>query len=293
MEQESFKMEGVQVTVECDAPVDVNEIREFVKGRVEFLDVRASVKYLQALSVLAEEVEKRKVDFVAYAQSFNELQAYKNTKLDGCPTTEKTIIDYEFRDKFLVVHKPRITLKIVEKDKPLLTLLESYRLLGFNLKNETTRTVLQRCITRERHGLGHSSFSTPEDVLAYCRKWDLSQDREVVEDFRSILTEVINSIETTTEGAEELKADVRKFVDSRADDFKKYSQDPLVSPSGHVVPSEIQSTHLAMELAEIAEEVVDVARLKVVEPTGPSIWERMKAVVQPHQGGVGFDDKVV
>jgi hypothetical protein len=90
MTEQEFKINDVEVTVSCDVQVNVNEIQEFLRGRVELQDINASAKYFGALNLLGEEVEKRKIDFVAYAQSFNELQKYKEQKLDNSPTTEKS-----------------------------------------------------------------------------------------------------------------------------------------------------------------------------------------------------------
>jgi hypothetical protein len=205
----------------------------------------------------------------------------------------KNLIDFEFTDKFLVVHKPRITPKISFEDKPLLTFIEAYRTLGFNLKDENTILVLNRCITREKHGIGHSPFEKPEDIVKYCQRWDLRRDRETVEDLRAILTQVLDSIETVTEGGEELKVEIKRFIESSADGFRKRSADPLLTPSGQWLLQKLWIHTLHSYYKKLPRKLWMWQGYRSRKHHNQAFWERVRGVIQPHRGAVGFDDGIV
>jgi hypothetical protein len=269
MPTESFVMDGVEVTAECGTGFDLNDLKASLKGRVEFQDMVSSNKYLKALSILVGEVEKKKLDFPKYAKNFAELMTFKDQKLDGAPSLQKTV-DAEYQeDRFLKKYKLLIVLKTTIQEKALPTYVAAYRALGFNLNDETTVTILGRFATHENRQ-GPPTFTTPESVVEYCKRWDLRRDRENVQDLANTLTQVLNSKQTTTEGGEEFKVNVRRFIKSEVDDFQKRSADPFMLPSGHMGSNEIADTHLAATLNDIAEEAHSMKW-----PQGSSIWDRV------------------
>jgi len=270
---EKFTMDGVEVTVECGTPVDLDGLKNSLRGRVEFYDMVSSDKYLRAVGVLAGEVAAKRLDFCEYAKNLGELMAFKDQKLDGGPSSAKTVdCEYE-EDRFRRKYKLTIALKATAEEKPLPTYVTAYRALGFDLNNETTVTILGRFAVRESRR-GPPTFTTPESVVAYLRKWDLSKDREAVKELADKLAQVLASAApTTTEGGEEFKANVRRHIESEADGFQKRSADPFMMASGHMGTTEISDTHLAMTLNDIAEEVRDMEW-----PQGSSVWAKVSGV---------------
>ena len=255
-------MDGVEVTAECGTAFDLNGLKSSLRDRVEFYDMRNSGRYLKAVSALAGEIAAKKLDFCKYAKNLAELMTFKDQTLDGGPSSQKTIdADYE-EDRFLKKYKLTITLKTTVQEKPLPTYVAAYRALGFNLNDETTVTVLGRFVTHASRE-GPPTFTTPESVVEYCKRWDLRTDRENVQDLANALTRVLDSKRTATEGGEEFKSNVRRFIESEAGDFQKRSADPFMPPSGYMGATEIADTHLAITLGDIAEEARDIARARL------------------------------
>jgi len=286
---EKFKIGDVHGEVACDVPVNLGEVKEFVKGRVEFSNVRDSIEYIKVRNLLAKEAENRKVDFVGYTYGLMELSAYKHVTLGGEIATENMIHDYEFTDKFAATHHATITLKTELIPEPLLTRIEVYRRLGFNLKDERTVRCLKRRINKDQH----QNYNTPEEFIEWMGRHDLSKGLPMVGDIEKTVNEKLDEFEPVVDEVESLQMEIKKYVRERVESYRSRAIDQPESPSGYLLSDENPRNALNVVLDEIENESIEMEREIASEPPAVSIFERIRDAIHHSEGTVFVGEEKV
>lgn len=149
--------------------------------------------------------------------------------------------------------------------------------LGFDVAEPQLRLALRSNIAAMNRS-SHSPYQTPEEATDYYKRKNLKHDLEAVSDLSSIIAQVLDSVETVSDGAEGLKYDIKKAVDSLVDDWQKSARGPEYSPMGVFQPSEVKDNELAVFLEDLTDELVALDRSGATKY--PSIWEKVATKVK-------------
>lgn len=270
--QTTLKISGVPVKISAHDKVPkqiIDDVKDFIKGKWQLANVKDSIEFIEKWNSLQEKAKNKKVDFCEYQCKLKELIAIRRSKFaEFSLATERDVVDEDFEGKYGENHRVSIKVGIPLEQIEGMTLVDSYRLLGFRSKFSTE--ILKRLIVtqaKSRYG-APPSYKTPQELIEWLRRKDLSRDRQVIAEMIVALKQTLKKFVTTTDEGEDLKWSIQKSLDEILSDFNKRAADPP-EHEGTVFRSEVRDMRLISALEEISDEAYDSYKLGHAVPEEP------------------------
>lgn len=127
-------------------------------------------------------------------------------------------------------------------------LIDVYHTLGLNLDDKFELRVLDFVAHNELKRNATTSLSSPEAIIDYARRWDLTKDNERVQSCAERVKAMVSASGFVTEGGEEFTTEIFKEVDNAVRLFTKRAQ----RPSEVIGVDDEASPHLRWILEQIA-----------------------------------------
>jgi hypothetical protein len=270
--QKTFKVDGIRIKVTANINIPkkvIGDVKDFIKGRWQFSNVKDSIEFVKKWNSLQQKAKDKKVDFCQYQCKLKELIAYRRSKFaESGLATEREIMSEDFEGKYGENYRVSITLGVPLEQMEGIGLIESYRLLGF--KSKFSYEVLKRLIVAEGKPRNRPppSYQTPQELIAWLGRKDLSRDKEAIAEMISALKQTLGKFEVTTDAGDDLKWSISQSLDEILSDFNKRSADPP-EHEGMVFRSEVRDMKLLSAVEEISDEAYDCYKLGHAVPEEP------------------------